>query len=148
MDSYDDETSLDNTYRATGKGRINTPLDVRASRSMEHRAPVDAQLRLFPAYEPTTEDDSSEHDSLTIENENRDEEEASDLSPVDEEHCHDVENTNSMKSVHQNFSRQLHYLQDDAASFLKYANNAGNELLKVMERRKVAEDAHKVMLAL
>ena len=146
MDSYDDEISLNNTYRMTGKGRINSPLNLRASRSMEHRAPTDAQLRLFPAYEPDNESkDDGDTDSYDAadgaEFDNRDEEAS--LSSDDEDHY-----KNSSSNSCQSYSRHLQYLQEDATALIKYVNHTGNKLLKVAERRKVAEDAHKVMLAL
>ena len=114
---------------------------------MEHRAPADAQLRLFPAYESdnevTNNEDTESCDATDAAEVDNQDEEAS-LSSDDEDHHKD----SSSNTGYQSYSRHLQYLQEDASAFIKYANHAGNELLKVVERRKVAEDAHKVMLAL
>ena len=49
-DSFDARIATKTTCRSAGNGAVNPPNILRSSRSMEHRAPADAQLRLFPTY--------------------------------------------------------------------------------------------------
>ena len=51
MDASDDVMLCSQAnIRGTGKGCINSPNILRSSRSLEHRAPTDAALRLYPSF--------------------------------------------------------------------------------------------------
>ena len=129
--------------RGTGKGCINSPNILRSSRSLEHRAPSDAELRLYPSYK-------DENDLVALETHLEDS--SSSLLDEDQEtEAGNTTNNNSSKAIASTLkATPLSPPPTERKPVaLKYASQlSGRDLLADFHfmERKEAEKNHIIML--